>query len=413
VGSVDLSASLDPADKPREDESSGREDESSGREDESSGREDESSGREDESSGREDESSRWEDESSRWEDESRVGHYLPFNLIGVLVKLLRNIILLTTVLALGVVMLGAYTRLTHAGLGCPDWPFCYGLAVVPNDQINLQLAQQNYPDVLLETDKAWTEMAHRYFAGAVLLFTLLIVAMLVYYRKFRDHIFLVGVLCALLLFQPLLGMWTVTLKLLPIVVMGHLLGGIGIFCILGLLFMRVRSTRRDILPQYKPWLLLGMVLIFFQIALGGWVSSNYAGIACIGFPQCNGKLLPEFDFKAAFNIFSNIGFNYQGGLLQGAARATIQWVHRVFAVIVTLYILCLSISLLRQSLTMPIKKAIVMLLCCLVVQWCLGLVNVMYLLPLWAAVLHNGVAAVLLLMFLRLRDLCIRNVHVS
>ncbi|WP_028387948.1 COX15/CtaA family protein [Legionella fairfieldensis] len=313
-------------------------------------------------------------------------------------KIIRIAAIIATVLALFVVMLGAYTRLTDAGLGCPDWPGCYGHMVLPGAQQALNFAQSQYPEIPIETAKAWTEMAHRYAAGTLGLFILFIAGSVFGLRKrglclpWQLPLILVG----LLLFQAALGMWTVTLKLLPVVVMGHLLGGILIFSCLSRLCVQLSPIVPVNLPRWHFWIVLGAVIVFCQIALGGWVSSNYAGIACIGFPQCNGQWLPTLHFSQGFNLFSPVGANYQGGLLDNDIRITIQYIHRLGAMITAAYVSILAFLLLIKVNNRNLRLFALFAFLLVVIQFALGIINVIYLLPLWIAVAHNGVAALLM-----------------
>ncbi len=311
-------------------------------------------------------------------------------------KFLRAIAGIAMVLALIVVILGAYTRLTDAGLGCPDWPGCYGRMVVPASAHEQILAQKQYPNTPIEARKAWTEMAHRYVAGTLALLILGINVCVWCYRRQRTPRALALFLLILIGFQAALGMWTVTFKLLPIVVMGHLLGGLLIFgglVYLNWLLNTPRSSWSD--SRWHMWVNLALVIVFAQIALGGWVSSNYAGLACIGFPQCNGHWLPTMTWQASFQWWSPIGANYQGGLLDSASRVTIQMVHRIGAVVTLCYLGLLSLGLLRQPLSTLCRRIVVLILLCVAIQCALGVGNVIYLLPLWIAVAHNGMAALL------------------
>ncbi|MDP1602284.1 MAG: COX15/CtaA family protein [Legionella sp.] len=299
---------------------------------------------------------------------------------------------LAVVLALFVVMLGAYTRLTNAGLGCPDWPGCYGHLVLPNAEKELTSAQHQYPNLPIEVRKAWTEMAHRYAAGSLALLIFFIGAY-AFWRRVSWKLPLT--LMLLVIFQAALGMWTVTMKLLPIVVMGHLLGGILIFSILCCLRLQLSSA----LPQrllWRRWVALGVIIVFCQIALGGWVSANYAGIACVGFPQCNGQWLPDLHFSQGFNLFSPVGTNYQGGMLDNEARVTIQFIHRLGAIITAIYILSLSLFLLIKVQSRAIRVVASCAAFLVVIQFSLGIMNVIYLLPIEIAVAHNGIAALLM-----------------
>lgn len=316
-----------------------------------------------------------------------------------------KIVLIAVCFALFVVMLGAYTRLTNAGLGCPDWPGCYGHMIMPSESKTLGNAQAAFPENPIESTKAWTEMAHRYAAGSLGLFILFIAyqAIQAYRRQQAFPRFVPFLLLGLLFFQAALGMWTVTLKLLPVVVMGHLLGGISIlaclwWCYLALSSENVPQANKQ-LNHFKPWIIAGFIIVFCQIALGGWVSANYAGLSCIGFPQCNGIMLPELDLTNAFNLASPIGANYQGGILNTTSRITIQFVHRIGAMVTFFYVLCLSAALIRYGHT-RLKKAASIAFVLVIIQFSLGIINVMHLLPLKIAVAHNGVAALLLLSML-------------
>ncbi|MBA3537721.1 MAG: COX15/CtaA family protein [Tatlockia sp.] len=317
-------------------------------------------------------------------------------------KAIRYAVLIAVFLALFVVMLGAYTRLTDAGLGCPDWPGCYGHLVLPSAQTKLDSAQNLYPQIPIEARKAWTEMAHRYVAGTLGLLILFIAGSVVWrrFQGFRLPLLLPLALIVLVLFQAALGMWTVTLKLLPVVVLGHLLGGILIFSCLCRLAMQLSSVKPISLPQWHFWIALAALIVFCQIALGGWVSSNYAGIACIGFPQCNGQWLPPLHFSQGFNMFAPVGANYQGGVLDNEIRMTIQFIHRLGAIVTALYILVLASLLVVKVRNRCLRVLAFLAILLVLVQFFLGVMNVVYLLPLWIAVAHNGVAALLMALLL-------------
>lgn len=319
-------------------------------------------------------------------------------------KNISKVLLITVCFALFVVTLGAYTRLTDAGLGCPDWPGCYGHMVLPNKGQSLVEAQNAYPTIPIEQKKAWTEMAHRYAVGflSILILFIAFYALRAIKHKQPFPRVLPFVLIGLLAFQAALGMWTVTLKLLPVVVMGHLLGGLTILASLWWCYLSLKkpsSSPQD--QQFKPWVILGGIIVFCQIALGGWVSANYAGISCVGFPSCNGKLIPELDMQKAFNVKAPVGNNYQGGLLESTPRITIQFVHRIGAMITFSYILLLSLTMImRGSRTLKILAGVSLTL--VMIQFALGVINVVRLLPLSIAVAHNGFAAMLLLSMLAL-----------
>jgi cytochrome c oxidase assembly protein subunit 15 len=311
---------------------------------------------------------------------------------------IRSAATIAVLLAFFVVMLGAYTRLTDAGLGCPDWPGCYGQLVLPSAASSLEKAQTVFPEVPIESAKAWTEMAHRYVAGSLALL-IFYIGFMVLRKRCQGTILpwhLPAALILLVIFQAALGMWTVTLKLLPVVVMGHLLGGILIVSCLSRFRLQMSSLVGEDLPRWRPWVRLAVLIVFIQIALGGWVSSNYAGIACIGFPQCNGLWLPELHLTKAFNLFSSIGSNYQGGLLENNVRATIQVVHRLGAVITAVYLLLLCTLILCKTSANYLKRVAWIVIVLIVLQFTLGIMNVIYLLPIHVAVAHNGIAALLL-----------------
>lgn len=311
---------------------------------------------------------------------------------------IRRVATCALLLAFFVVMLGAYTRLSDAGLGCPDWPGCYGRMVLPSEGSALTEAQIKYPHIPIESGKAWTEMTHRYAAGilGVLLFYIGFGVLFLRYHGNKMPWHLPLVLMLLVVFQAALGMWTVTLKLLPVVVMGHLLGGMLIFSCLARFRMQISSVCRHDLPRWRPWLRVGVIIVLIQIALGGWVSANYAGIACIGVPQCNGVWVPTLSFAKGFNLFSAVGANYQGGLLDNEARVSIQFVHRIGAVVTALYLLSLGSFMLWRAPMGALKAGAALLMVFVLAQCTLGVLNVLYLLPIQVAVAHNGTAALIL-----------------
>ena len=307
-------------------------------------------------------------------------------------RTLRIAVFSAMLLSLIVVMLGAYTRITDAGLGCPDWPGCYGHMILPIHK--LENTQTIPAKISINARKAWTEMAHRYVAG-----TLVLMVILITYKLLRTSLIstlLTWTLLLLLGLQALLGMWTVTLKLLPLVVMGHLLGGILIFTCLSYLCCQLSAIERIYLPGWHRILQLGFLIVFLQIALGGWVSSNYAGLACTGFPLCNGQWISHIDFTKGFQLFSTLGLSYQGGILNSSSRIAINWVHRLGAFVTAIYV-CIAVSIVAiQASTKFIRWAALSSIICLIMQFILGITNVIYLLPLWSTILHNGIATLLL-----------------
>lgn len=303
-----------------------------------------------------------------------------------------------------VVILGAFTRLVDAGLGCPDWPGCYGHLLWPNEAHEITRAEELFPDAPVETDKTWPEMVHRYFAGFLGLLILGLAALGWKYRENDDYPFRLQVfLLFLVVWQALFGMWTVTLKLWPQIVTLHLLGGVSTFALLWLLAIRLDNHRWkvsvlafDKIQRLKPWAIAGIVLVTLQILLGGWTSSNYAAFACPDFPMCLGEWVPEMDFAQGFNLFQTIGPNYLGGLLEGEARVAIHFTHRVGAVVVTLYLIALVGAV--MALRVPSSKKIsILILGLLITQVSLGVSNILLMVPLPVAVAHNAVGALLLL----------------
>lgn len=305
------------------------------------------------------------------------------------------------VFCLLVMAMGAYTRLKNAGLGCPDWPLCYGHLLVPQAQVlNPQQAHE------LNASKAWAEMIHRYLAGTLGLIVFAVGALSLIQAKQKKQygcLVLPGVLFLTIIYQATLGMWTVTLKLLPIIVSQHLLGGMTLLGCLWLLSL-TRSDQQWLPPDarwntFRPWLLVGLILLAMQIALGAWTSTNYAAISCNAFPFCEvHHWLPNWDFHHAFNFHSSIGPNYEGGLLNNAARQTIQMVHRFGALTVSIYWLALILFLCVSSVSSPrllIYTFFILLM--LMIQFGLGILNVLLGHPLWLAVAHNTGAALLLL----------------
>lgn len=295
-----------------------------------------------------------------------------------------------------VVILGAYTRLVHAGLGCPDWPGCYGFLSVPRSDGALELAQMRFPDSPVEAFKAWAEMIHRYAAGLLGL-TILGLAMLA--LRYRDRqgypLKLPLALLALVICQALFGMWTVTLKLWPQIVTTHLLGGFATLSLLFLLCLRLSGRLpADVgLTALRPLARAVLVVVIMQITLGGWVSSNYAAVACVDLPTCHGEWWPDMDFVAGFNIFQEIGPNYLGGMLFGEGRTAIHFTHRIGALVTMAAVLLLAWRLYRAGLTATAAGLALVLFA----QIGLGITNVLAHLPLAVAVAHNAVGAMLLL----------------
>ena len=355
---------------------------------------------------------------------------------------------LAVALAACVIVFGAFVRLSNAGLSCPDWPTCYGKAAWPThvDQVTDHAATAIRP---VDPSKAWREQFHRMIAGTlgvlVLALALLAtrkrpqgwlhvigaslavaIAIPLYMRGmhvaasalalFGELLLLVGVIrwsnvdlarvstltLAVIIFQALLGMWTVTWLLKPVVVMAHLLGGLLTFSLL--VWMAWRATDIPIrianAAKLRRLLIVGLVLLGVQIALGGWTSANYAALACgTDFPKCAGQWWPAHDFREGFVLWRGIGVDYEGGILDNQARIAIQLAHRLMAVLVFGHLLALAIRLLRSPGLRGWGSLLGILL---FAQVGLGIANVVLSLPLHLAVLHNAGATALLFVLVTL-----------
>lgn len=327
-------------------------------------------------------------------------------------KVLFRLTLAAFLLAIIVVVLGAFTRLVDAGLGCPDWPGCYGHLLWPNESHEIIKAEAAFPNAPVETDKTWPEMVHRYFAGTLGLFILAIAILAFRQRQASSSeslpLKLPLFLVALVILQAAFGMWTVTLKLWPQVVTAHLLGGFATLSLLWLLGQRLGGERwvlstdlRDKLHDTKPLLIFSLLAVVIQIGLGGWVSSNYAALACPDVPQCLGQWLPPMDIVRGFNIFQDIGPNYLGGQLDNHSRTGIHFVHRVGAMAVLIALIALGIIMWRIGEN-SIRRWVLLLWGVLLLQIGLGVSNVIWALPLMVAVAHNAIGALLLLVMVSL-----------
>jgi cytochrome c oxidase assembly protein subunit 15 len=369
---------------------------------------------------------------------------------GGLYRHFHRIAWLAVALATCVIVFGAFVRLSNAGLSCPDWPTCYGMATWPTTPDHASAADHAATAIRpIEPSKAWREQFHRIIAGLLgvlvlalaLLATrrrpqgwlqvigaavLVAIAIPLYMRG--QHVaasvlaiagelaLLAGVLrwsdtdlartstltLAVIIFQALLGMWTVTWLLKPVVVMGHLLGGLTTFSLLTWIAWRATGIpiRSGEAGRLRRLLLIGLVLLAIQIALGGWTSANYAALACgTDFPKCAGQWWPAHDFREGFVLWRGIGVDYEGGILDNEARIAIQLAHRLMAVVVVGHLLALAARLLRS----PGLRGWGSLLGALVlVQFGLGIANVVMSLPLHVAVTHNAGATALLFVLVTL-----------
>lgn len=300
-----------------------------------------------------------------------------------------------------VVVVGAYVRLQDAGLGCPDWPGCYGhLVGVPEQTHEIERAAQAFPGKPVETGKAWKEMFHRYIAGAlgVLIFSVMIASWL-QRRALQQSPFLATAIAVLVALQATLGMWTVTMLLKPVIVTLHLLGGMATLGLLTWLALR-QLELPPAAPAAAPlrrWAALGLLVLICQIALGGWVSANYAALACLDFPTCHGVWIPDMDFKHGFQFVRELGMTAAGTPLAFEALTAIHWTHRIGALVTFLYIGALAVVLIRTPGCMRHGAVLALLL---VMQIGMGIANVLLSLPLPVAVAHNAAAAALLVVLI-------------
>jgi heme a synthase len=360
-------------------------------------------------------------------------------------RVLRWLALFAAVFAFGLVMFGAFVRLSNAGLSCPDWPTCYGQVTWPQHAQAVAHADAAFPDRPYEAHKAWREQVHRFLAGTLGVLVLLL-ALIASWRRRGTVLAVVGgavfaalgvglymrgehvwssalaacaialplfaairlqrpgawkicvLALAVIIFQAMLGMWTVTLLLKPVVVMGHLLGGMATFALLAYAALRFAGVAAadERHADLRRLVAIGIVLLVCQIALGGWTSANYAALACGygpgSFPQCLGQWAPPTDFREGFVLWRGIGVNYEGGVLDMAARSAIQIAHRLGALVVFCYLGWLSIRTARRGL----RVCGLAIALALAGQVLLGISNVYFGLPLAVATAHNGVAALLL-----------------
>ena len=347
-----------------------------------------------------------------------------------------------------VIVFGAFVRLSNAGLSCPDWPTCYGKATWPGHEHEIARANEAFPERPFEDHKAWREQVHRMLAGTLGLLVFALALAAAWRRRPLVAMLLAAAVCAavgivlymrqayvasallsalaialplaaaakldrsapwrvavaafaVIVFQAMLGMWTVTWLLKPIVVMGHLLGGLLTFSLLGYVALRLAGTHAATPAQrgLRPMVVAALVLLSLQIALGGWTSANYAALACgADFPKCAGSWWPTTDFREGFVLWRGIGVNYEGGVLDAAARAAIQIAHRIGALVVFGHVLATAVLAWKRGLR-ALGALVAALLC---TQVALGIGNVELLLPLPVATAHNAGAALLLLSLIAL-----------
>ena len=310
----------------------------------------------------------------------------------------KRILVASTLLTLCVVVFGSYVRLTDAGLGCPDWPGCYGTLTVPESEEAINQALQQFPDSIVETDKAWIEMIHRYIAGILGLMILFIAVKSYKLRQeIKVSLKVPFFLLALVGFQAALGMWTVTKLLQPAIVTAHLIGGMTVLGIITYITHRHVGTQNNQFNTDSHTLSiarLSLFLLFVQILLGGWTSTNYAALACTDYPTCHGSLVPDMNFSDGFSIFRDLGMTASGEALSIQALHAIQWVHRVGAIILTGVILYFF-YLLKSSPGLGFYRNILLFL--IFTQFVIGVANLLLHLPIALATIHNLGAALLVI----------------
>ncbi|WP_158521322.1 COX15/CtaA family protein [Candidatus Legionella polyplacis] len=306
------------------------------------------------------------------------------------IKIIRILVFFLLFLSVVVILLGSYTRLSNSGLGCPDWPFCYGSWFFLKSKLD-------YLSVL-DIKKANIEIIHRYIASILGFFIIILDFLLFFFRscfvRFPYKLFFS--LLFLLLLQIELGKLTIILKLFPVIVVGHLTVGILIFSFLFYLILSL-YPRVDInfYPKWNIWIKIGILIVFVQIILGGWVSSNYSGMSCVDFPKCNGIWIPKLYFSYIFKMFHLVNKNYQGGIFDIRIRSAIQEMHRLGAVFTLIYLLVLCISFMRYVEEKKLKIIIFAIVLIVIFQCILGVVNVIYFLPLWISIIHTFMAILL------------------
>jgi len=309
----------------------------------------------------------------------------------------RRLVFWTWFLTLDLIMFGAFVRLTDSGLGCPDWPGCYGKLSPIGASQDIAQAVAAMPYGPVSTSKAWIEMIHRY-AGSLLGMMIIAIAVMAWrYRRELGHTPRLAIATFIAVcVQGAFGAWTVTHMLMPVIVTAHLLGGMGLLALMT--WLAAREKPHAPIPasaqRYTPWMALGLLLLFVQIALGGWVSTNYAALACMDFPTCHGQWLPQMDMHGGFSLMRALGELPSGERISQAALTAVHWVHRNVAFVVFVY---LGIVAWRVRRYAGLRQPANLLLLLLIAQLITGLSTIFFQWPLLIAVVHNGGAAALVL----------------
>ncbi|WP_347989257.1 signal recognition particle-docking protein FtsY [Methylomonas sp. AM2-LC] len=307
----------------------------------------------------------------------------------------KKITFFGALLALVVIIFGAYVRLSNAGLGCPDWPGCYGQAIVDDSAQFKNAAELSFPAAPLDTGKAWKEMTHRYLAGGL---GLIVLALLPLGWGQPAQRKLAISLLLLVVAQAALGMWTVNLKVMPIVVTAHMLLGFMTFWLLSWTYLRgqVDSVPRLISAGPVWFTRFAILILILQIVLGGWVSSNYAALACSDFPRCNGSWWPTADYEGALNLLHGLVVG-DASILDSAAQLAAHTLHRLGAAVSFILLFLLMLVATDQKYPPAVRRSGTLLSVLLLLQIVLGILNIKYSLPLWTAIAHNAFAALLML----------------
>jgi len=328
--------------------------------------------------------------------------------------LLRRLALAGVLLCLGVIVLGAWVRLTDAGLGCPDWPGCYG-HVTPAGAERKGSIDAFSPGWDYDSGKAWREMIHRYAATALGLIIVVITAIAIAFRRQRPAgVAFTVILLATVVFQGMLGAVTVWWLVKPLVVVLHLVGGLTTLSLLFWLWLTMRrrtgvvqpvpgATATPALAGARRAAVVAMIVLGFQIVLGGWTSTNYAAVSCPDLPKCQGQWWPAgMDWDDAFVLWRGLDINYTGGVLEHPARVAIHFTHRLGAVVATIAVLFAAWLALRAAPTALVRNGAWWAAAALGLQLLIGVLMVLQAFPLSLATGHNGGAAVLLLAMLLL-----------